>query len=387
MSSTVLTNQSRDAGPFLSAPNKIDALTASAPSSVPSASTVKRWIRQQSNNTSFLFNPNKYVECALSPDDGHIRDVAVQFNFGALSSGNYCAYPALAAITRVVLMSGSDTLHDYSYRQVIKACLSLLSDEERNTILAAAGGTAFASGNCVAIIPLFFNRWLNHSEKYMPPFPIHKLDNPLRLRIYIDIADNLAASGATAGTPTIDGSFIVTTLDAETYDESNPVYQSYDMETQVGQVVATGTSTDVVCDGFTGQIAAFSVTNQLASDLSTAHNYLKSVPIDILKLQINSDKTYWESDEAATSQLDQIVNGISRGAVSSSTIALLPYWIPIGIMWNPRAFTGAIVTKPNGQLRVNVLHSQGANTQCDVVAFKSALYKIENKKLNRYLYG
>lgn len=387
MSSTVLTNQSRDAQPFLSAPIKIDPLTAQAPSSVPSPSTIKRWIRQNTTNTSFSFSSSTFVECYLNPSDSHVSDVQLQFSLGALSSGNYCAYPGITLPTRIVLLSGSEVLHDYSYRQVIKAVLAIMSDEERNTVLAAAGGTAFASGNCNAIIPLFFSRWLAPFTQHMPPFPVHKLEQALKLRVYLDTAANVAASGATAGSPTISGNFIITTNDAETYDESgNFVYQSYDMETQVGQVVATATATDVNCDGFTGQIAALAVTNQLASDLSTAHNYLKSVPIDILKLQIDSDKTYWESDEASTSQLDQIINKISRGAVSASTVSLLPYWIPICVMWNPRAFTGAISMRNVGMLRVNVTHSQGANTQCDIVAFKNAYYKIENQKVKRYLY-
>lgn len=219
----------------------------------------------------------------------------------------------------------------------------------------------------------------------MPAFPAHLLLNGLKVRILLDSAANIAAAGATVGSPTIAGSFNASCGYAEFKNSDAVEYQSYDIETVIGTVVATATATNVVCDGLTGNIAHLAITNQLATDLSTAHDYISGQAISgPLNVQVNSDTQYYQFANANQGKYDQLVMDCSMG--DYSTLTIMPYWVHFAIDYDPRAFLGAINMRDVKFLRVNVTHSLGANSQVQVTAFKSAIYRIEAGRLKRYLY-
>lgn len=383
MSSTVINTQSGSTA-FINAPTRVDPFNPSAPASIGAKGALKKWISQASTNAPFAFS--KWVEILL-PNDTHLVDVSVEFILGALTTGNYGTYPAMSLISQVQLLDGSEVLHQYDYAEVIKYVLAIRSDNERNTLLSNAGSTAFASGTCKAPIPLFFTRWIAQQEQKMPYFAAHKLKNRLKLRLLLRAASEVAAAGATVGTPTIDGNFYIWTADVQRGD-SDPdanwnTYQSYDFEDNIGTVVPTATATNVICDGFGGNVAHLSISNVLATDLSTAHAYLVSKPCTALKLQVNSDTQYYQADAAVDADYDLVALGMSYG--DDSTLGQ-PLIIPIGVDNDPRVYSGSLNMRDVQQLRVNITHTQGANTQCQVLAIKNALYKIENGHLRRYLY-
>lgn len=379
MASTILQTQA-DSKRFLSIPSKVDNFFVGPSATVPAASTVKRWVQQPSADMTIAFNSTVGINLPL---EGHIIDVCLQMNLGALSSGNYCKYPGMALITQVQLLHGSEVLHQYDYREVMSACLSLLNNSEKDTVLKAAGGTSFASGNCTVPIPLFFNRWMSKKNIPMPAFPAHKLKSKLKLKLTLDTAANVAASGSTAGTPTITGNFILTYGYTEFAGEDFP-YLSYDPESKIGTTIATATATDVICDGVVGNIAHIVPIIKKVSDYTTAHDYFQNYDCDVIKLQVNSDKQYFESDESTTGLLDQLTLGMGEGLYT--TLTSVPYFIPIASRWNPRAFLGAINMKNVEQLRVNLNQSQGVNCYGQVVAFKSTEYVIENGMVKRRQY-
>lgn len=383
MSSTVINTQVNSTS-LVNAPGKVDPFNPPAPTSVGSPAAVKKWIVQASNNAGFAFG--KTVEVLL-PNDTHIVDVAYEPNLGAMTSGNYCAYPAMALIDQVQVLDGTEIAHQYAYSEVIKYCLAIRGADERATLLANAGGTTFASGKCKAPIPLFFSRWVAKQGQKMPYFAAHKLKNRLKLRLTLRAAADIAASGATVGSPTLDGNFVIMTADIRNGgvdgDANWNVYQSIDFETITGTVVPTATATDVKCEGLTGNVSLLSVSAALATDLSTAHDYLKSKPLTATKLQVNSDKQYYESDSALDIDYDLLSLGMSYG--DNSTLGQ-PLFIPIGLDNNPLVFTGALNMKDVQQLRVNATHAQGSDCQVQICAIKPCHFKIENGHLKRQLF-
>src|SRR5258708_6175521 len=118
MAGIILNSQMKNSQALLGAPDKIHALNYGAPKSVPQATAIKQWIRQANANAPFTFG--QWVETWILPSDGHVHDIAVDFQLGALTTGNYCNYPAMSLPTQVQILDGSEVIHQYDYRQVMK---------------------------------------------------------------------------------------------------------------------------------------------------------------------------------------------------------------------------------------------------------------------------
>lgn len=387
MSSTVISTQVYSTA-FLNAPQKVDPYNPSAPASISNRGVIKKEIINASNNSSFGFG--NVVELNLPNKEGqHLVDVAMELSLGTLTSGNWCNYPVIASITDVQLLDGEDILMQYNYRQVMKYVLAHRNGIERESLLANAGGTSFASGKCIAPIPLFFSKWIAKFVQKMPFFASHKLANPLLLRITLDQAANLAANGATVGTPTISGEFHVLSaykVSGATDPDANwNTYQSYDFESKLGTVVATGAATtDVNLNTFKGNIESLMLCNELVTDLTTAHDYFKSKPIDTCILKVGSDLTWYKANCALDFDYDALALGSSAG---NNSVLGDPLFIPFGVEDDPRAFTGAFNNRANEDLIASVSQSQGSNTQTQITAIKNAYFKVEGGRLKKYLSG
>lgn len=381
--------KTQQSSPFIaSAPNKLDISSPEGPKSVMGPTAQVKNIAAASNSAPFAFG--KVAEIILNRDEiRHLNEIVVHFTFGTLTAGNYCKYPAMSAITRIELLDGSDVEHDYTYRETMNQVLSTLSDEKRNSLLTAAGGTAFASGDCYAVIPMFCSKWVNKGER-MPSFPLHKCSNNLRLRVHLDTAANIAASGATVGSPTIAGEFLI----YSTYQESDgdrlgttEVYQSFDWETPASvTTIATATATDLVLDSATGTINSIWIQLQLASDVDTNHYYILRKTIDVLNLQVGTNKTFYEQQTANEGLVDQVINDAEAGYGALTDLQPGSYYIALGSMYNPRTFTGGLNMKNKPSLRANIKHSLGANAYANAVCVRSAQYKIVGGRLKRELY-
>ena len=209
--------------------------------------------------------------------------------------------------------------------------------------------------------------------------------NGLRLRLTLDTAANIASSGATVGNPTISGQFILTCSYTEGVQDIgfDVPYQSYDFEDIELTSIPSGTATDIICDGFSGTISFLSVMNELQTDIGTNHNYLKSVAINSINLQIGADKQYYQTSD---SSMGIYLQSMFKDTGDYSTLTVMPSLIPLGIEWNPRAFTGGLAMRDIKFLRVNVTQTAGSSYG-SVVSVRSVQYKIEGGHLKRYLFG
>lgn len=380
---TNILNSQKDSTGFLNARVQHNPFTPAPPASIGKEAAMKHYYRQASKSAPFGFGETVEVDLPLN---SHIADISVQLVLPALTSGNYCSYPALAAIARYELVSGSQTIiPSVSYPEVMKYLIAKRNTKEASAILAAAGGTGFTSGTVVAPIPLFFSKLLAKDGQRMPYFPTHKLENALTLKITMRSAADIAAAGATVGSPALTGKFKIWCAETAGNDSLDnwDTYQSLEFEAKTGTVAATGTTeTEVTLDGFIGNINCLSVSNVLASDLSTAHSYFLNQQLDTIRLKVEDNDYFYEAGVQRSADYDSFVLGHNNG--NDATLAN-PYIIPIGIMDDPRVFSGALNMEKHPQLRLFVTHSEGANCQVQVLAVKNVYYKIVNGNLVKSL--
>src|SRR4051794_34311001 len=119
MASTVLMTQKNASNFSNGAP--IDPLAISPATSTPYQVSYKSWDERAINaNTAIGFGNT--IQLDLTTDDSHNHDTFFEFNFGALGAGNYCKYPAMAAITTIQINDGATIVWGpFDHRKVLKA--------------------------------------------------------------------------------------------------------------------------------------------------------------------------------------------------------------------------------------------------------------------------
>ncbi len=232
------------------------------------------------------------------PKSNYIGEMCVEFNLVA-GTGNYTTYPALSIPDRVTLLNQSgNELHDYNYVSVMQSIFANMPDEDERTILEASGGTAFASGRCIAPIP-FFGSSLAHRGKPQPPLPAHMLQGKMRLEINLKTLANSIDAGA-SGAHAI-SSVRLWYLHYNNSDEqrqrhfSNRAsyrYKSVDWQTNVDTAITAATPTNVDISGFHGSLHTLYVMNKSTANKVTANDYYLLSAINDARLLADGDQLY-----------------------------------------------------------------------------------------------
>jgi len=312
----------------------------------------------------------------------YLSEMYVAFTLGAFTSGNYCLYPGLALIQRVELISGTETIQQFDYAPTTHMCLSRLSSAQITQILESAGGTSFASGTCIAPLPLFFTRFGNpgkiRNAEYVEPLNNRLVNGKLRLRLTLRTAAAVAAAGATVGSPTIAARLYYLTYtvpsaiqEIHMSNRESYVYRAYDFVTlSPGTSVAAGTNTTFDLKSLVGSLADLFITTTTAASISANTYYLTVDEIDFLEVFVDG-QSYWRTDQQESLAFDKWLLSEVPGKAS---VINSPYVVPFEITRDPAMYTGALESNGITSLTITLNHSNGGATPANVTyAFGSTV--------------
>lgn len=233
------------------------------------------------------------------PKTGYIGELVLEYNLTALAAGNYTTYPAMSFQDRVTLLSQSgNELHDYDYATVMQSILHNQEEGARATILEAAGGTAFASGRCVAPIP-FFGSSLAHRGKPQPPLPAHMLQGKMRLEVNLKASADVIDAGATG--PAVIAGMRLWYLHYNAADDQRQrhfanrgtyKYKSVDWQTNINNAITAATATNFDISGFHGSCHSIYAFNKSTANKTTANDYYLLSAINDARLLADGDQLY-----------------------------------------------------------------------------------------------
>lgn len=384
MADVVLKSQQRTAGKFLNNGEPVDTLQPMAHMTISAPTSLDKNYIQPNGTAAF----GSWLEFDL-PNNIYLSGCAMEFTFGALSSGNYCNYPALAVIDEIELLSGSNKLQSHRYAPVMRVLMSRMTPNQVSELLNVSGSTSFASGVSVAPLPLFFSRILSSFRTESPtPLNTSLLTSKLRLRIKLRSAADVAASGATVGTPTISTKLHVYSMyssdanlkkhldEAGTFMYYSSAYQTLPQST----AVATATSTTIDASAFRNSLSEIILLNSLVSNIDTAHSYfVTDGSVTNIKAQLDG-KDYWICESNAEIEYNRLLFAEFTGATTTLGDGVV---IPFAQNHETYHYGGSLEKENVNKLNIVFTHTAGANTYVDLVARQNVYYVIENGYLKQ----
>lgn len=324
--------------------------------------------------------------------NGYVGDMYLRVQLPAPAAGNYCAYPGLAIIDRVLIRNATETLMEYDYATVMQYILNKLDDETRLKVFELAGGAALgAAQEVICPIPAFWSALGSEKGESMHPVAAHLLNSPIEVQCTFR---PLASLGAVGWTPPAGFTAVTfTTMEFATSDAlrfqhqgsaSSFMYKGIDFQTNTANVVPSATATRIDVSSFNGSIRDMLVANNLVTDITTAHDFYACQPIDTWHLSIDGQR-YLEAFSRQQIEYEQLVSGHST---RNSTAGLNePDFLPLGyrLDMSQRDYVGALSVDDVNDLRLEVQHSSGADTQVSVLARVDAKYVIERGHLHKQL--
>ena len=323
----------------------------------------------------------------------YLSDMYVVFDTSALSgAGNYCVYPGLAIIQRVELMSGTETLQQFDYQPVTHMCLSRLNTGQITQILESAGGTSFASGTCIAPLPLFFTRFGNPGKmrlsEFVEPFNNRLVNGKLRLRLTLRTATACSLT-TSAQTATLTArlyylSYSVPSSIQEQHmnNRESYVYRAYDFVTLApSSAIAENAVTSFDLKSLVGSLADLFIISRIASSVSANIYYLTADEIDFLELFIDGN-SYWRSDQQVSLAFDRLLLSEVPGKAS---VINSPYVIPFEVTRDPGMYTGALESNGITSFTITLTHSAGstANVTYTIGSTVNAAFFIDGDSFKR----
>jgi hypothetical protein len=324
------------------------------------------------------------------PLNAMLGEVWLHTALGAMTSGNYADYAGSNLIDRVELRSGNNMLMDFGYAPVLSVIQSRMTSEARTEFKAALGGASMASGNVISPLPMFWTKCANsYQEPSPPPLNSNLASSKLVLRIKLRTAAQIAAAGATVGSPTLSCRLYFQELvctpalrNEQIAAASSYLYSGYDWESIESRfTVATATSTVMDISDIHGSIAELFFLDTLVTDVSTAHEYL-NVQNDISALKLLLDnKEYQVIEYKENLRYEQLLMA-GRQGIDSDWGA--PVSMQLGLGYDgPAAWTGGLERSALNKLNAQITHGAGANCYVNVVARCKAYWSLQGGAFTR----
>lgn len=324
------------------------------------------------------------------PLNAMLGEVWLRADLGALSSGNYADYAGANLIETVQLRSGSNVLMEFDYAPVMACIMSRMTAENRTEMKAAFGGTGMASGGVLVPLPFFWTKMQYALEFTPPPLNAAVLASKLIVRLKLRSAADVAASGATVGSPTISTRLYyqeivcATSLrNAQIEKGDSYAYSGYDWQTIVERfTVATGSSTNIDISDLHGSLAEVFFQDALVTDWTTAHEYMNSQgDVDELKIKLDG-KDYQVIEFKENLRFEQMLVADRKGVDADFSS---PVSIQLGLGYDGPAYTGGLAMDSVNKLSAQIKHSAGADCYINVVARVKSYYVVSGGNLARQL--
>lgn len=322
------------------------------------------------------------------PTAGMIGEMYLETTLAApTSSGNYTQYVGLCIPERIEILNGSKVLHDYDYVTAMRMCMSELPDNQVATILRAAGGTGLNAGTVCSPIPTFWSRLLHHGNRSRPLLAA-KLNGKLQVRVTMRAAaDILDASASATDFTSAQLVYFEMSTDDSTFESmvNEPyVYKSVDIETNILNVVATATATDIDLSGERHDVVSLTAFLTLVSNYTTAHDYLVNLAPTAVKLtldgrsvcdysgalQIDFDSAFVLGEKNMHAGLDSVQPFRANWALAAE-----------GAEGGNQHQIGSLPLQAVNKTVLTITHAAGANAYCDVAFKVHRTYSINARGL------
>lgn len=313
----------------------------------------------------------------VPPHGTLLSDMYLISSWGAPGGGTYSSFIGAQCIERVVIDFNGETLHDYAYRPVFQHMVTSWNIERVERFLAAAGGATPSAITAAAPIFSFWGSYKHEKNDFIHPLPFSTSNTSMRVEITIDAVADLLAAGGSGGSLSalnlVYYEFIASTSELARIEKvvrnENWRVLGIDYQTLNATTVATATATDIDLTGLQGSIKEICYPVVLASDITTAHNYLITGLSTVLSLLIDGVEIY-DVDSSNEGIIDQqIFNAAKVGNAANINTARC---INFSRRKDSHNYDGALNSESFKRLTLNLTHALGANAQ---VFISAAMYR------------
>lgn len=343
---------------------------------IPHASQPGFWrkVRISPTGTATAGGENTFF---VPPHGTLLSDMYAILQFAAPSAGTYSSYIANQAIERVVIDFNGETLHDYNYRPVFQHHVSLWPVERTAQILSAGGGVTPSAVTACTPIFTFWGSWKHDKNDFVHPLPFSVSNTSMRVAITLDAVADLLAAGASGGSLSaltlVYYEFIASTSELARIEKvvRNEEWRvlGIDYQTLSPTTVATATATDIDLTGLQGSIKEICYPVVLATDISTAHNYLITNISTAISLLLDGIEIY-DVDSSNEGIMDsQIFN---QGKVGNATAINTARCINFSRRKDSHNYDGGLNSESFKRFTLNITHTLGANAS---VFISAAMYR------------